>query len=98
MSRTYETTVRQALQMAQNSPTGELDPQILQILENYLTQLWGRIQAQPETYVMTVLEFAVFNLFRARAEFQNETARKAISRYWDSHTASNNTSNSEPQN
>ncbi|OAP59547.1 hypothetical protein AYL99_06845 [Fonsecaea erecta] len=99
MSRTREMTVRQALQMAQNSSTGELDPQMLEILENYLGEVWNRIQADPDTYVMDGLEFPVFNLFRARSEFQNETARKAVSRYWDSQRAtSNSNSNSEPQN
>ncbi|EXJ70616.1 uncharacterized protein A1O5_06687 [Cladophialophora psammophila CBS 110553] len=88
MSRTLEVTVRQALQIAQNSQTGVIDPQILQILENYLSRTWSRIQAEPDTYIMDGLEFAVFNHFRARSEFQNETARKAVSRYWNSRTAS----------
>lgn len=83
MSRTIEVTVRQALQIAQNSSSGQIDQQFVQILENYLRQTWARIRASPETYVMSELEFAVFNHFRARAEFQNETARKAVSRYWD---------------
>ncbi|KIW35486.1 uncharacterized protein PV07_02182 [Cladophialophora immunda] len=78
MSRTPTMTVRQALQIAQNSETDELDPQILQILETFLRQLWGRIQSLPETYIMDELEFAVFNHSRARSEFQNETARKAL--------------------
>jgi hypothetical protein len=38
---------------------------------------------------MDDLDFAVFNHSRARAEFQNETARKAVSRYWDSQRRSN---------
>lgn len=88
MSRTIEMTVRQALQIAQNSPTGQVDPQILRILEDYLSQIWQRIQDRPNTYVMNALEFAVFNHYRARTEFQNETARKAVSRYWDSRSPS----------
>lgn len=83
MSRTIEATVRQALQVAQNSETGQIDPRIVQILESYLTQVWRRIQDKPDSYVMTELEFAVFNYFRARSELQNETARKAVSRYWN---------------
>ncbi|ETI28519.1 hypothetical protein G647_00969 [Cladophialophora carrionii CBS 160.54] len=89
MSRTIEVTVRQALQTVQNSSTGEVDERIHQMLEDYLRQTWSRIQAQPDTYVMTDLEFAVLNHFRARAEYQNETARKAISRYWDNIRPSN---------
>jgi len=84
MSRTVEVTIRQALQAAQNTPTDQMDPRLLEVLENALTQVWRNIQAQPNAYVMTELEFSVFNFFRARTEFQNETARKAIQRYWDS--------------
>ncbi|KIX07523.1 uncharacterized protein Z518_02176 [Rhinocladiella mackenziei CBS 650.93] len=84
MSRTPKLTVRQALQIAQNSQTGQIDPQILQILEEALAQIWTRIQAQPNTYFMNELEFAIFNRYRGRSEFQNETARKAVSRYWNS--------------
>ncbi|EXJ85395.1 hypothetical protein A1O1_05759 [Capronia coronata CBS 617.96] len=88
MSRTVEMTVRQALHIAQNSPTGRIDPQVLRILERALSQIWRNIQAQPNTYVMNDLEFAVFNHYRARSEYQNETARKAVSRYWNSRSAS----------
>jgi len=87
MSRTVEVTVRQALQIAQNSQSGQIDPRILQILEGALNQTWRRIQAQPNSYVMNELEFAIFNRYRARSEFQNETARKAVSRYWNSRSA-----------
>ncbi|KIW77835.1 hypothetical protein Z517_07668 [Fonsecaea pedrosoi CBS 271.37] len=94
MSRTPQMTVRQALQIAQTSQTGDMDPQVLQILENYLYRLWTRIQAEPDTYIMDQLEFPVFNHFRARSEFQNETARKAIGRYWDNRTPGDGSSNS----
>lgn len=83
MSRTVEVTLRQALHIAQNSQNGQIDPQILQILERALARIWSNIQAQPNTYVMSALEFAVFNRYRARSELQNETARKAVSRYWN---------------
>ncbi|KIW72949.1 hypothetical protein PV04_01107 [Phialophora macrospora] len=89
MSRTIGLTVRQALHIVQNSSSGQIDERILQVLEDFLRETWARIQAQPDTYVMTDLEFPVFNHFRARAEFQNETARKAVSRYWDSQRPSN---------
>jgi len=88
MSRTDGVTVRQALQIAQNSTTEQLEPRIVQLLEEHLRQTWGRIEAHPKTYVMDALEFAVFNRYRARAQFQNETARKAVKRYWDSKGAS----------
>ncbi len=87
MSRTNEMSVRQALQVAQNSETGQIDPRILRLLETQLVKVWTNIQANPGSYVMTETEFAVFNYFRARSELQNETARKAISRYWDNRRA-----------
>jgi len=83
MSRTVEVTLRQALQIAQNSQTDQVDPRILEILEQALARIWSNIQAQPNTYLMTELEFAIFNRYRARPELQNETARKAVSRYWN---------------
>merc|ERR1711939_763792 len=69
MSRTVEITTRQAIQIAQNSQDGHIDPR--------------NLQRQPNTYVMTHLEFAIFNFYRALPELQNETARKAVSRYWN---------------
>jgi len=83
MSRTVEITTRQAIQIAQNSQDGHIDPRILKILENALCYVWRNIQRQPNTYVMTHLEFAIFNFYRALPELQNETARKAVSRYWN---------------
>jgi hypothetical protein len=83
MSKTVHITVRQALQIAQNTVSGQVDPQVLQILDENLAQIWSRIRAHPDTYIMSGSEFAVFNYFRARSELQNETARKAVQRYWD---------------
>ena len=92
MSRSLQTRVREALQIAQNSTTGLIDYGSAQSLENYLRETWGRVLAHPNTYIMTELEFAVFNHFRARAEYQNETARKAVQRFWDSRRASDGVS------
>ena len=87
MPRSNQARVRQALQIAQNSTTGQIDQQSVQTLESFLRETWTRIQAQPTSYVMTELEFAVFNHFRARATYQNETARRAVQRYWNSRGA-----------
>ncbi|KIW44531.1 uncharacterized protein PV06_02992 [Exophiala oligosperma] len=85
MSRTIKITTRQAIQIAQNSENGSIDPIILHLLELALCRIWQNIQSEPDSYVMTQVEFAVFNYHRALPELQNETAREAISRYWDSH-------------
>lgn len=88
MSRTNQHTIRQALQIAQNSHNDNIDRRVIEILEAALAQIWRKIQAQPNSYVMTDLEFGIFNRYRGRREFQNETARKAVSRYWNSRNAS----------
>ena len=87
MSQANENSVQNAIQVAQNSTTGQIDPQSRQILETYLNRVWARIQAEPNTYVMTALEFAVFNRYRARPRYQNSTAQKAVQRYWNNHSA-----------
>lgn len=84
MSKTVELTLKQALHIAQNSQSEEIDPRVLAVLEAGLKRIWRDVLARPNTYVMTKLEFGVFNRYRARPEYQNETARKAVSRYWDS--------------
>ena len=89
MSRTVQLSLRNAIHIAQNSQTEQLDPRITQILEEALAKIWRNVQAQPNSYIMSELEFSVFNRYRARAEFQNETARKAVSRYWNSQSANN---------
>ncbi|KAI1344690.1 hypothetical protein F5Y15DRAFT_421850 [Xylariaceae sp. FL0016] len=74
--------IAQALEIARESPDGAKDPTISGILESYLSQIWTRIQAHPNSYIMTQDEFAVFNFFQHR--FQgNKMAMAARSRYWD---------------
>jgi hypothetical protein len=80
MSRSIEASVRKALQEAQNSTTGNIDPQIRRMLEDYLRQTWARIQARPTTYLLSDTEMALLNYYRGKPEYQNETARKAIER------------------
>ncbi|KAK4071455.1 uncharacterized protein Triagg1_6116 [Trichoderma aggressivum f. europaeum] len=77
-----DAAVAQALEIARESPDGASDPTVSKILELALSQIWGRVQAQPDSYVMTRDEFAVFNFFQHR--FQGDkTAVKARKRYWD---------------
>jgi hypothetical protein len=69
-----------AIDIARNSE-GELDPTVSAYLELALTDIWGRINLSPDTYIMTKDEFAVFNFYRARFQ-DNEVAEQAVARYW----------------
>lgn len=89
MPSTVQVTLRGALDIAQRNESGDLDPRIARILEAELAKIWREIQAHPNSYTMTQLQFAVFNRYRARPEFQNEIARKAVERYWSSQSANN---------
>ncbi|KAK8098257.1 uncharacterized protein PG998_013743 [Apiospora kogelbergensis] len=77
--------VAQALEIARESPDGAKDPVVSSILENALVQIWNKVQAQPDTYVMSRDEFAVFNFFQYRFA-GNKTAMAARKRYWDNTT------------
>lgn len=83
-SAANQISVSKALELVRNSETGEVHPSVDQTLERAIHTLWLRIQARPDSYVMTKDEFAVFNYFRARYT-GNETARKAVGRFWNNH-------------
>lgn len=81
MSEPDQATVQRAIIIAQNDTTDNLDQQTKEILALALRAIWRRIQAQPDTYLLTALEARVFNyhqsLFRG-----NELARRTWARYW----------------
>ncbi|KAH7149499.1 hypothetical protein B0J13DRAFT_621357 [Dactylonectria estremocensis] len=77
-----DASVSQALEIARESPDGSSDPTISKILEGALAQIWGKVQAHPNSYVMTRDEFAVFNFFQHRFT-GDKTAVNARRRYWD---------------
>ncbi|GFP56137.1 hypothetical protein TASIC1_0006030700 [Trichoderma asperellum] len=77
-----DAAVAQALEIARESPDGASDPTVSKILEMALSQIWGKVQAQPDSYVMTRDEFAVFNFFQHRFT-GDKTAVTARKRYWD---------------
>ena len=85
ISSSAENEVAQALEIARESPDGAKDPVVSSILENALVQIWNKVQAQPDSYVMSRDEFAVFNFFQYRFA-GNETAIAARKRYWDNTT------------
>ncbi|WQF88615.1 hypothetical protein CDEST_13629 [Colletotrichum destructivum] len=75
-------SVAQALEIARESPDGASDPTVSSILESAISQIWAKVTAQPESYVMNRDEFAVFNYFQHRFT-GNKIAMAARKRYWD---------------
>ena len=79
--------VRQALERARNCEDVTVDAQTAAILEAAITELWGRIQAQPDTYILSRDEFALFNYFLER--YRGSTvAQRAVARFWNNYHGS----------
>ncbi|KAI9811597.1 MAG: hypothetical protein M1827_005346 [Pycnora praestabilis] len=77
-------TVTRALEIARNSEEGAVDPTVSALLERTITEIWQRIHAQPDTYVLSKEEFAVFNYFRGLGRFPDSAvAQNAVRRFWD---------------
>lgn len=74
-------TIPRALELARNTEGG-VDPNIKSYLEKALIEVWARLQAQPDSYVLSRDEFALFNYYRRRFE-GSEVAQRAIQRFWD---------------
>jgi hypothetical protein len=75
-------SVIQALEIARDSEEGAQDPTVVSVLESAMTAIWSKIEAQPDSYVMTRSEFAVLNYFQRRFD-GNGLASAAKKRYWD---------------
>ncbi|KAF9777346.1 hypothetical protein IL306_004444 [Fusarium sp. DS 682] len=73
----------QSLEIAHESPKSASYPSIRQILESALEEIWAKVQNQPNSYVMTRDEFAVFNFFQDRFT-DDKLAIAARKRYWES--------------
>ncbi|KAI3322319.1 hypothetical protein HD806DRAFT_536156 [Xylariaceae sp. AK1471] len=73
-------TAISALDVARDSPQQE--PTIVEILNKAMTEIWRRVVAQPNDYVMSRDEFAIFNFFQDRYR-GNRVAKAARARYWD---------------
>lgn len=71
---------QRALDIARNTE-GDLDPNVRDYLERALSDIWARVQSQPDVYIFTKDEFAVFNYYIQRFEGLPET-QPAIARYW----------------
>jgi hypothetical protein len=76
-------TIQRALDIARNSE-GIVDPTVSSYLERALRDVWARLEAAPESYVLTKDEFALFNYFRHRFTTSN-VAQSAVQRFWDNY-------------
>ncbi|KAI9712545.1 MAG: hypothetical protein M1812_006854 [Candelaria pacifica] len=75
-------TVPRALEIARNSEDAGVDPTVTAILERAISEIWQRLIAHPESYVLSKEEFAVFNYFRNRFH-GSEIAQRAVERFWN---------------
>jgi hypothetical protein len=78
MSNYSPTRVTQAITRAQDLQT--LSAEETRTLNQAYTVIWERIQTQ-HNYVMTELEFKVFNYFQHRWE-GNSIGQQAVARHW----------------
>ncbi|KAF4125804.1 hypothetical protein GMORB2_1050 [Geosmithia morbida] len=81
-SSVVDPSILQALDIARDCPDGSRDPTVSKILEGAIGHIWAKVEADPNSYVMTRDEFAVFNYFQRRFT-GNDVARLARARYWD---------------
>ncbi|KAI7562546.1 hypothetical protein KC343_g14022 [Hortaea werneckii] len=76
---------QRAIDIARNTE-GDLDPNVNEYLEKAVSDIWGRIQMQPDSYILTKDEFAVFNFYIRRFEGLPQ-AQQAVARYWQQASA-----------
>lgn len=78
-------TIQKALDIARNAE-GDIDPAVSAYLEQQLAGIWARIEAEPDSYILSKDEFAVLNFYRHRC--MNPTlAQSAVRRFWDSYSS-----------
>ncbi|KAL1612355.1 hypothetical protein SLS60_000581 [Paraconiothyrium brasiliense] len=76
-------TLGQAVLLAQNSPAG-VDQRLAQHLERKLAEVYAKIKAQPNSYILPQDEFALINYYRSRFG-DSEIIKSATKRFWDNH-------------
>lgn len=81
--------VCKALEIARESTDGYVEPKINDILEAAISDVRRRLEAQPDTYVLSRDEFALFNYYR-RSKFNDsplaqKIAQTATERFWNNY-------------
>ncbi|KAK5134245.1 hypothetical protein LTR08_006788 [Meristemomyces frigidus] len=71
---------QRAIDIARNTE-GDLDPTVNEYLERAVADIWGRIGSEPDSYLLSKDEFAVFNFYIRRFEGVPQ-AQQAVARYW----------------
>ncbi|CAG8096482.1 unnamed protein product [Penicillium nalgiovense] len=89
LSRSWS-EIRQALEHARECEDGFVNVQSAAVLEAAITELWNRIQAQPDSYVLTPDEFALFNYFLTTRYRGSTVARRAVARFWNNYRRTTN--------
>lgn len=84
-----QAAIRQALERARNCEDGSVDAQTTTLLEAAIAELWHRIQAEPDSYVLSPDEFALFNYFLERYR-GSAVAQRAVARFWNNYHGSAN--------
>ncbi|QIW97904.1 hypothetical protein AMS68_003422 [Peltaster fructicola] len=72
---------QRAIDIARNTE-GTLNAEVSAYLDQACSDISDRINAEPDTYILTKDEFAVFNFYRSR--FGGAVAEAAVARYWRS--------------
>lgn len=88
-SSKQQAAIRQALERARNCEDGTVDAQTAALLETAIAELWSRIQAEPDSYILNSDEFALFNYFLGRYRGSN-IAQRAVARFWNNYQGSPN--------
>ncbi|KAI0144240.1 hypothetical protein F4776DRAFT_611365 [Hypoxylon sp. NC0597] len=72
------------LEVARETPDALRDQRVKDVLEQALHEIWRRIAADPEGYIMSRDEFAVFNFFQYLYDddIRRRLAAKARANYW----------------
>ena len=78
---TQNSSIAYHLEKARNGD--EIGSETITVLDNYVAEVWRKIVAQPDSYILTKQEFAVFNYYQARFSGDPRTAA-AKARYRNS--------------
>ncbi|KAF1987966.1 hypothetical protein K402DRAFT_419825 [Aulographum hederae CBS 113979] len=76
-------SIQRALDIVRNCE-GYVDPSVYDFLDRAVRDVWARLQAAPDTYILNRDEFALFNYYRDR--FPNsDITQRAIRRFWENY-------------
>ncbi|KKK13378.1 hypothetical protein AOCH_007799, partial [Aspergillus ochraceoroseus] len=77
-----------ALNAARNDEKGALEGPDGETLKAAGSELWRKVERDPDTYLLSRDEFALFNYFRKQYEKTPSNVpivKKAVARFWDNY-------------